>query len=90
MPRWDNKTIRCNRHSIKNINWRSEHEKSRLWFDDRIDEELEENEDSKYEEELVKEYEKHYGEVELDEEDDYEGEDSEEDDYYNDEDSAEI
>ena len=46
-------------------------------YDDRIDDELEENEDSKYEEELIKEYEKHYGEVELDEEDDYEGEDSE-------------
>lgn len=45
--------------------------------DDRIDDEFEKNEDSKYEEELIKEYEKHYGEVELDEEDNYDGEDSE-------------
>ena len=46
-------------------------------YDDRIDDEFEKNEDSKYEEELIKEYEKHYGEVELDEEDNYDGEDSE-------------
>ncbi|MBQ2204935.1 MAG: hypothetical protein II411_03480 [Lachnospiraceae bacterium] len=61
-----------------------------LDYDDRIDDGLEENEDSKYEEELIKEYEKHYGEVELDEEDDYEGENSEVDEYYDDEDSTEI